>query len=138
MIYTGEISLRTQADGEIIDITAKVQKQLTTSGINNGIVTVFVEHSTCGITTVEYEPGLIEDLGKAWERLAPKNSPYAHDARWGDGNGYAHVRASLLGASLTVPFAYKKLALGTWQQIILVDFDNRPRNRTAVVQVMGE
>ena len=138
MIYTGEISLRTQADGEIIDITAKVQKQLTESGITGGIVTVFVEHSTCGITTVEYEPGLIDDLGKLWERIAPKNVPYAHDARWGDGNGYAHVRASLLGASLTLPFIDKKLALGTWQQIILVDFDNRPRSRTVIVQVMGE
>jgi secondary thiamine-phosphate synthase enzyme len=138
MIYNGEISLRTQADGEIIDITAKVQKILTDSGITNGIVTVFVTHSTCGITTVEYDPGLVEDLGKAWERLAPKNIPYAHDAHWGDGNGYAHVRASLLGASLTVPFTDKKIVLGTWQQIILVDFDNRPRNRTVIVQVMGE
>jgi len=138
MIYTGEISLRTQADGEIIDITAKVQKQLMESGITAGIVTIFVEHSTCGITTVEYEPGLIEDLGKLWERIAPKNIPYAHDAHWGDGNGYAHVRASLLGASLTVPFTDKKMVLGTWQQIIMVDFDNRPRTRTVVVQVMGE
>ncbi len=138
MIYTGEISLKTKGDGEIIDITAKVQKHLTDSGITGGIVTVFVQHSTCGITTVEYEPGLIEDLGKLWERIAPKNIPYAHDAHWGDGNGYAHVRASLLGASLTVPFTDKKLALGTWQQIILVDFDNRPRNRTVVVQVIGE
>ena len=130
--------MKTKGDGEIIDITPKVQKQLTESGISGGIVTVFVQHSTCGITTVEYEPGLIEDLGKLWERIAPKNIPYAHDAHWGDGNGYAHVRASLLGASLTVPFVDKKLALGTWQQIILVDFDNRPRNRTVVVQVMGE
>jgi secondary thiamine-phosphate synthase enzyme len=138
MIYSGEISLRTQADGEIIDITAKVQKLLMESGITNGIITVFVTHSTCGITTVEYEPGLIEDLGKAWERLAPKNIPYAHDAHWGDGNGYAHVRASLLGPSLTIPFKDKKLALGTWQQIILVDFDNRPRSRTVVVQIIGE
>jgi secondary thiamine-phosphate synthase enzyme len=138
MIYTGEINLRTQADGEIIDITAKVQKQLMESGITGGIVTVFVQHSTCGITTVEYEPGLIEDLGKLWERIAPKNVPYAHDAHWGDGNGYAHVRASLLGASLTVPFTDKKMVLGTWQQIIIVDFNNRPRSRTVVVQVMGE
>ena len=138
MIYTGEINLKTKGDGEIIDITAKVQKQLMESGITAGIVTIFVEHSTCGITTVEYEPGLIEDLGKLWERIAPKNIPYAHDAHWGDGNGYAHVRASLLGASLTVPFTDKKLTLGTWQQIIMVDFDNRPRSRTVVVQVMGE
>lgn len=138
MIYTGEISLRTQADGEIIDITLKVQKILAESGISNGILTVFVTHSTCGITTVEFEPGLIEDLGQAWERLAPKNIPYGHDAHWGDGNGYAHVRASLLGASLTVPFTDKKMVLGTWQQIILEDFDNRPRNRTVIVQVMGD
>ena len=138
MIYTGEISLKTKGDGEIIDITAKVQKLLTESGITGGIITVFVQHSTCGITTVEYEPGLIEDLGKLWERIAPKNVPYAHDAHWGDGNGYAHVRASLLGASLTVPFTDKKMVLGTWQQIIMVDFDNRPRSRTFVVQVMGE
>ena len=138
MIYTGEINLKTKGDGEIIDITAKVQKQLMESGITAGIVTIFVEHSTCGITTVEYEPGLIEDLGKLWERIAPKNIPYAHDAHWGDGNGYAHVLASLLGASLTVPFTDKKMVLGTWQQIIMVDFDNRPRSRTVVVQVMGE
>ena len=138
MIYSSEINLKTKGDGEIIDITAKVQKQLMESGITAGIVTIFVEHSTCGITTVEYEPGLIEDLGKLWERIAPKNIPYAHDAHWGDGNGYAHVRASLLGASLTVPFTDKKLTLGTWQQIIMVDFDNRPRSRTVVVQVMGE
>jgi len=138
MIYTGELSLKTKGDGEIIDITAKVQKQLMESGITGGIVTVFVQHSTCGITTVEYEPGLIEDLGKLWERIAPKNVPYSHDAHWGDGNGYAHVRASLLGASLTVPFTDKKMVLGTWQQIIMVDFDNRPRSRTVVVQVMGE
>ncbi len=138
MIYYSEISLRTQADGEIVDITAKVQKILAESGITSGIATVFVTHSTCGITTVEYEPGLIEDLANAWERLAPKAISYGHDAHWGDGNGYAHVRASLLGASLTVPFTDKKMVLGTWQQIILVDFDNRPRNRTVVVQVMGE
>jgi secondary thiamine-phosphate synthase enzyme len=138
MIYTGEISLKTQGDGEIIDITPKVRKHLTDSGINNGVVTLFVTHSTVGITTVEYEPGLIEDLGKLWERIAPENVPYAHDARWGDGNGYAHVRASLLGASFIVPFSNNELSLGTWQQIIIVDFDNRPRTRTIIVQVMGE
>jgi secondary thiamine-phosphate synthase enzyme len=138
MIYSGELTLKTKGDGDIIDITAKVQKHVLDSGITSGIVTVFVQHSTCGITTVEYEPGLIDDLGKLWERIAPKNIPYGHDARWGDGNGYAHVRASLLGASLTVPFNNKQLSLGTWQQIILVDFDNRPRTRTVIVQAMGE
>ena len=138
MIYTGEISLRTQGDGEILDITAKVQKHVTDSGITNGIANIFINHSTIGITTVEFEPGLVADLDKLWERLVPKNIPYGHDALWGDGNGYAHVRASLLGASLTVPFTDKKLVLGPWQQIIIVDFDNRPRNRTVIVQVMGE
>ena len=138
MIVTGEISLKTQGDGDILDITAKVQKHVTESGIASGIVTVFVTHSTCGITTVEFEPGLIADFQKLWERLAPKNVHYDHDTRWGDGNGYAHVRASLLGASLVIPFSDRKLALGTWQQIIIIDFDNRPRNRTVIVQVMGE
>ena len=138
MIYSGEISLKTRGDGEIVDITARVQKHVTDSGITNGIVTIFVTHSTVGITTVEFEPGLIADLDKLWERLAPKKIPYDHDTHWGDGNGYAHVRASLLGASLTVPFTDKKLVLGTWQQIIIVDFDNRPRSRTVIVQVMGE
>ena len=138
MIFTGEINLKTRGDGDIIDITAKVQKHVTDSGITNGIATIFVTHSTVGITTVEFEPGLVADLDKLWERLAPKNIPYAHDVHWGDGNGYAHVRASVLGASLTVPIKDKKLVLGTWQQIIIVDFDNRPRSRTVIVQVMGE
>jgi secondary thiamine-phosphate synthase enzyme len=138
MVITGEISLRTQGDGDILDITAKVQKQITDSVINNGAATVFVTGSTAGITTIEFEPGLVADLQKLWERLAPKNIPYDHDARWSDGNGYAHVRASLLGASLVIPFIDRKLALGTWQQIIMVDFDNRPRQRTVIVQVMGE
>jgi secondary thiamine-phosphate synthase enzyme len=138
MIFTGEIILRTQGDGDIIDITAKVQKHVTDSGIKNSVAVVFVTHSTVGITTIEFEPGLVADLQKAWERIVPKNIPYDHDARWGDGNGYAHVRASLLGASLTVPFTDGKLVLGTWQQIIIVDFDNRPRQRTIIVQVIGE
>ena len=138
MMFTGEISLNTKGDGEIIDITAKVQKLVTDAGITSGIATIFVTHSTVGITTVEFEPGLDADLDKIWEKLAPKNIPYGHDARWGDVNGYSHVRASLLGASLTVPFVDKNLVLGTWQQIIIVDFDNRPRSRTVIVQVMGE
>lgn len=138
MIKTSELTIKTKGNGDIIDITAQAQKCLTDSEITNGIVTVFVTHSTCGITTVEYEPGLIEDLGKLWERIAPQNIPYGHDARWGDGNGYAHIRASLLGASLTLPCSNKHLTLGSWQQIILVDFDNRARTRTVVVQVMGE
>ena len=138
MVVTSEISLNTQGDGDILDITAKVQKHVADSCIQKGIVTVFVTHSTVGITTIEFEPGLVADLRKAWDRLVPKNIPYDHDAHWGDGNGYAHVRASLLGASLTVPFTESKLTLGTWQQIVVIDFDNRPRQRTVIVQVMGE
>jgi secondary thiamine-phosphate synthase enzyme len=106
--------------------------------MRNGLVTVFVPGSTAGITTIEYEPGVVEDLKKAIERLAPQNIHYDHDARWGDGNGFAHVRASLLGPSLTVPFQEGNLLVGTWQQIVLVDFDNRPRNREIIVQVTGE
>lgn len=138
MIISSEISLRTQGNGDIIDITSKVQKCIADSGIVSGIATAFVTHSTVGITTIEFEPGLVSDLQKAWERLVPKNISYDHDAHWGDGNGYAHVRASLLGASLTIPFTDKKLMLGTWQQIIIMDFDNRPRQRTIVVQIIGE
>jgi len=138
MITTNEINLRTQGDTDIIDITAKVQKFVTDSAINNGTVTVFVAHSTVGITTIEFEPGLVANLQKVWENLVPKNIPYDHDTHWGDGNGYAHVRASLMGASLTISFTDRKLVIGVWQQIILVDFDNRPRNRTVIVQVMGE
>jgi secondary thiamine-phosphate synthase enzyme len=97
-----------------------------------------VPGSTAGLTTVEYEPGLVADLAELWQRIAPQDIPYQHDERWGDGNGHAHVRASLLGASLVVPFTAAGLALGTWQQIVLVDFDNRPRSRQVVVQIMGE
>jgi secondary thiamine-phosphate synthase enzyme len=109
------------------------------SGLQRGVVTVFVVGSTAAVTTVEYEPGLVEDdLAAAFERLAPKDIDYAHNERWGDGNGYAHVRASLIGPSLAVPFVEGKLVCGTWQQIVLVDFDNRPRSRRVVVQMVGE
>lgn len=138
MVINGEISLRTHGDGDILDITARVEKFVLDSQLKNGTVTVFVNGSTAGVTTIEFEPGLVVDFQKLWERLAPKNLSYDHNERWGDGNGYAHVRASLLGASLTVPFVDRRMVLGTWQQIILVDFDNRPRQRTVVVQVVGE
>lgn len=138
MIVTGEINLRTRGDGDTLDITAKVQEFVLNSKLNNGTVTVFVNGSTACVTTIEFEPGVVGDFHKLWEKIVPKNIPYDHDSRWGDGNGYAHVRASLLGASLVVPFTDRKMILGTWQQIILVDFDNRPRQRTVIVQVMGE
>jgi secondary thiamine-phosphate synthase enzyme len=138
MILTATISLNSKGHTDIIDITSEVEKQLMKSGLNSGIVTVFVTGSTAGVTTIENESGLVADFKEMWQRLAPDNINYAHDSAWGDGNGHSHVRASLLGPSLVIPFKDKNLALGTWQQIVLVDFDNRPRSRRVVVQVMGE
>ncbi|HEY55868.1 MAG TPA: YjbQ family protein [Dehalococcoidia bacterium] len=138
MIVTKKISLSTRGECDIIDITPQVAEQVSQSGIDSGVVTIFVAGSTAGVTTIEFEPGLISDLEGMWQRIAPKGIPYDHDRRWGDGNGYAHVRASLLGASLVVPVSSKKLTLGTWQQIVLVDFDNRPRSREVNLQIMGD
>jgi secondary thiamine-phosphate synthase enzyme len=131
-------SVSTKGETDIIDITDQVAEWLNTSGLRVGTATVFVSGSTGGVTTVEYESGLVEDLQRLFEQVAPKGAHYAHDARWGDGNGYAHVRASLLGPSLAVPFADGQLLLGTWQQIVVIDFDNRPRRREVVVQLVGE
>ena len=122
----------------IIDITLQVKQQVAETGINNGTITLFVAGSTAGISTIEFEPGLLSDFRGMWERSVPQDITYEHDRHWDDGNGYSHVRASLLGASLVVPFSDKRLMLGTWQQIILVDFDNRRRSRQIIVQVMGE
>ena len=138
MITNKTIQLNTQGHCDILDITPEVANTVIDSGVSNGTVTVFINGSTAGVTTIEYEPGLIADLKEAWQKLVPEGAPYHHDARWGDGNGYAHVRAALLGASLVVPFTDKKLALGTWQQIALLDFDNRPRSRQVVLQITGE
>jgi secondary thiamine-phosphate synthase enzyme len=138
MVVTKKISLSTRGECDIIDITPQVAEQVSQSGVESGLVTIFVAGSTAGVTTIEFEPGLISDLKAMWQRIAPKGIPYDHDRRWGDGNGYSHVRASLLGASLTVPVSQKGLALGTWQQIVLVDFDNRPRSREIILQIMGD
>jgi secondary thiamine-phosphate synthase enzyme len=138
MVVSKKISLSTKGECDIVDITPQVAEQLSKSGIDNGTVTVFVAGSTAGVTTIEFEPGLVSDLQELWQRIAPKGIPYSHDRRWGDGNGYAHVRASLLGASLVVPFSNKRLSLGTWQQIVLVDFDNRPRSREVILQITGD
>ena len=138
MVITKRISLQTKGHGELIDITSQVTKVINESNISSGIVTLFVPGSTAGISTIEFESGLISDFKEMWDRLVPTNIPYRHDRAWGDGNGYSHMRASLLSASLTVPFTDKKMALGTWQQIIFVDFDNRPRSREFVLQIMGE
>jgi secondary thiamine-phosphate synthase enzyme len=138
MVVSKKISLSTKGECDIVDITPQVAEQLSKSGIDNGTVTVFVAGSTAGVTTIEFEPGLVSDLQELWQRIAPEGIPYSHDRRWGDGNGYAHVRASLLGASLVVPFSNKRLSLGTWQQIVLVDFDNRPRSREVILQITGD
>ncbi len=137
IVKTDSIHLKTKGHTDIIDITDKVQSIVTKHNIRDGQVLVFVPGSTGGLTTVEYEPGLLGDLPEAYERIAPTGRTYHHDATWGDGNGYAHVRASLTGPSLTVPVTNGKMILGTWQQIIFIDFDNRSRNRELVVQVSG-
>jgi len=138
MVSTGTISLSTKGFTDVIDITDKVEKILNKSGIQNGLLTVFCSGSTGSITTIEYESGVINDLKKAIEKIVPSNMPYEHDKRWGDGNGFSHVRAALMKPSLTVPIVKGKLTLGTWQQIVFMDFDNRGRDRDVIVQMMGE
>ncbi|MFH1692016.1 MAG: secondary thiamine-phosphate synthase enzyme YjbQ [Candidatus Omnitrophota bacterium] len=137
-VLTREINFHTQGDTDIQDITPFIQEELKATGLKNGVVFVFGLGSTNGITTCEYEPGLVGDLKELFEKLIPKNSPYGHDAAWGDGNGFSHLRASLLGSSLTIPFVKSALCLGTWQQVIFIDFDNRPRDRRVIIQFQGE
>ncbi len=138
MVVSKSIELRTRGHCDIQDITSQVKREVTQSGIKNGIVIVFVPGSTGGVTTIEFESGVLSDLQQMFDRVIPTNIAYKHDLRWGDGNGYAHVRASLLGPSLTVPLVDGRLTLGTWQQIVFVDFDNRSRSRRLIVQIMGE
>lgn len=127
----------TTGDTEILDLTDEVARFVEESGVQSGQVLVFVPGSTAGVTTIEYESGAVEDLKRAIERLAPEGAEYAHDRRWGDGNGYSHVRAALLGPSLTLPVVEGRPLLGTWQQVVLCDFDNRPRRRRVLLQVVG-
>ena len=138
MVITSKIGIRSKGNCDLIDITAQVRQEVANSGVNSGTVTVFIAGSTAGVSTIEFEPGALSDLQSMWERIVPRNIAYQHDRAWGDGNGFSHVRASLLGPSLAVPFTNKTLALGTWQQIVVVDFDNRPRSRDVVLQIMGE
>jgi len=138
MVITDTISLSTKGFSDVLDINGKVAKIAENSGIQNGMVNVFCSGSTGSITTIEYESGVINDLRKALEKIVPSNIPYEHDKRWGDGNGFSHVRAALMKPSLTIPLVKGKLTLGTWQQIVFIDFDNRGRNRDIIVQVMGE
>jgi secondary thiamine-phosphate synthase enzyme len=138
MIKTLSISLNTRGNADIHDITNQVAGLVADSGLKDGTVTVFCPSSTSGLTTIEYESGALSDLRRLFDEIAPRDREYAHNARWHDGNGHSHVRAALLGPSLTVPFVNGELTLGTWQQVIYVDFDNRPRQRQLVVQIMGE
>jgi secondary thiamine-phosphate synthase enzyme len=138
MVGTEKIKLKTKGNGDIIDITENVNAVVAQSGISQGTVTVFSVGSTAGITTTEYEPGLVNyDIKAAFERIAPQDGRYEHEQTWHDDNGHAHVRAALLGPSLNVPVVDGRVTLGTWQQIILVDFDTRPRTRTIICQVIG-
>jgi secondary thiamine-phosphate synthase enzyme len=136
--HSATFSLSTRGWNDVHDLSRRVEEVVRTSKIVEGVVTVFVPGSTAGITTLEYESGVIYDLKKAIDRMAPHDIHYDHDARWGDGNGFAHVRAALLGPSLTVPIVRGEMQTGTWQQIVLIDFDNRPRQREIVVQVVGD
>jgi len=136
-IISDSINFTTEGFNDMKDLTGLVEKRLVANRLKDGIVNIFVPGSTGGVTTIEYEPGLVEDFSRLMEKLAPSNIPYNHDKRWGDGNGFSHVRAALLGPSMTVPFSEGKLSLGTWQQIIFVDFDNRARSRQVLLQFLG-
>lgn len=138
MVITEIISLHTKGFCDIIDITPHVVSILKQSSAADGLVTVFCPGSTGALTTIEYEPGVLQDLKKALERIAPSDIRYEHDKRWGDGNGFSHVRAALMKPSLSIPFVGRKLTLGTWQQIVFIDFDNRPRHREIMVQMIGD
>jgi secondary thiamine-phosphate synthase enzyme len=132
------IQLSTRGDADIHDITDQIADAVSKSGLKDGAVTIFCPSSTSALTTIEYEIGALSDLRRLFEEIVPQNREYAHNARWHDGNGHSHVRAALLGPSLTIPFVNGGLTLGTWQQVIYVDFDNRPRRRELVLQLMGE
>jgi secondary thiamine-phosphate synthase enzyme len=138
MIRTARFERRTSGQGDTQDVTRQVSDAVATSGLGAGIATVFVVGSTAAVTTIEFEPGAVSDFNRLFDQLAPRHAEYRHHLRWGDDNGSSHVRAALLGPSLTVPFVDRQLTLGTWQQIVLVEFDTQARTREIVVQVSGE
>ena len=138
MVITKEIKLSTRGNADILDITGQAHQALEQTSLANGVLTIFTPSSTSGLTTLEYESGCVRDLQELFDQILPQNQHYAHNARWGDGNGHSHARAALLGASLSIPFVQGRLTLGTWQQIVFADFDNRARNRTLVLQFIGE
>jgi secondary thiamine-phosphate synthase enzyme len=138
MVITERRQIATVGQGDAHDVTTLVAESVRAAGPRTGIATVFVIGSTAGLTTIEFEPGAVADLNRAFEDLAPREGDYQHHLRWGDDNGSSHVRAALLGPSLTIPFVDRQLVLGTWQQIMLLEFDTRPRKRELVIQVIGE
>jgi len=138
MIVTKTIELTTRGRCDIHDITDQIRDHVAASGVASGTVTVFVPGSTGGLTTVEYEPGLLKDLPELMEKLIPSDRSYEHDKTWHDGNGFSHLRSALIGPDITIPFVAGKLTLGTWQQVIFLDFDNRGRQRKLIVQIIGE
>jgi secondary thiamine-phosphate synthase enzyme len=137
-VVTKYLELSTNGNAEAVNITPDICDALEEAELLNGVLTVFVQGATGALTTIEYEPGLISDIGELWERIVPSGMTYNHDLAWGDGNGHSHVRASLLGPSISIPFSDGRLTLGTWQQVICIDFDNRARHRKLVLQFIGE
>jgi secondary thiamine-phosphate synthase enzyme len=138
VVRTHTHRVATRGQGDAHDVTRAVADAVRTSGLSDGTATVFVVGSTAGVTTIEFEPGALSDLNALFERLAPREDEYRHHLRWGDDNGSSHVRAALLGPSITVPFSGGELRLGTWQQIMLLEFDTRPRKRELVIQIIGD
>jgi secondary thiamine-phosphate synthase enzyme len=138
MIFSETISISTKGFSDIIDLTDRVASIVSHSKIENGLVTVFCPGSTGSVTTIEYETGVLKDLQKTIEKLVPSDTPYEHDKRWGDGNGFSHVRAALMKPSLSIPLIKGKVTLGTWQQIVFIDFDNRKRERNVFVHILGD
>lgn len=138
MVETRDISLSTNGNGDIRDITGHLSSVLEDSKIQSGTVTIFCPSATSGLTTIEYESGCVQDLQRLFDEIVPEGKHYAHNARWGDGNGHSHVRAALLGPSISIPFIDRQMTLGTWQQVIFIDFDNRARTRKLIVQIMGD
>ncbi len=138
MVKTEEVKFKTKGPGDIVDMTAELQTAVKKSGMTCGTLTVFAPGSTTGITTIEYEPGLLRDVPELMEKLVPSDRSYHHDETWHDGNGFSHLRSAMIGSDMTIPFVGGRLTLGTWQQIVFLEFDNRPRERHVVLQMMGE
>lgn len=138
MIVSERIRFDTHGNGHILDITGEVGRRVRDSALRDGVVTLFTPSSTSALTTIEYESGAIQDLQELFDRIAPQSIEYEHNRRWGDGNGHSHVRHALLGPSMSIPFVDGRLTLGTWQQIVFIDFDVRARSRSLVVQIVGE